>query len=219
VNLSIDVDVRPLLAGFSDVQQRQIPFALSQSINDTMAARDRASIQSAVRSRLHDIFTLRRPEFHERSIKVVHFASKREPWGTIGIHPPGGDARADILGKFETDTEKRPRDGRTIAVPIRARRNKRDIIVGRDRPRAFNFVQVGRTVRGDRGTFIIRKPDGSGLILQRFRRKGVFALYRLVHRVDIDPDLRFVPTSSQLIDRMWADNFVRRFDAAMRTAR
>lgn len=212
--IEITVDVTKWTRHLADVEQRQIPFAMSRALNATGL-----QVQRAERDQLHRVFTLRRPEWAERSVKIVHFAKKSEPWLTIGIHPPGGDRRADILGKFETEREKRPRDGGTIAIPVAARK-RRDtgIIRKRDRPGGFNFRQVGRAVRGDRGTFIIRQPDGSGGIFRRV--KGVVSLlYLLVHRAPLQPDLHFADTAGKAVDDHWAYNFERALDEALRTAK
>ena len=224
--IDIVVDYKHVLRHLDDLAERQIPFALAKSINATVAAQSgRASygtVQGEERLQLRKAFELRRTEWADRSVKVTHFASKREPWATIGIHPPGasGAQRADILTKFETDREKRPKDGHTIAVPVgsRIKRSNKGIISKRDRPKAYNFRQVGNAIRGDRGTFIVREADGSGWIFQR-TKKGVFALYRLVTQVEIDPELHFVETALKTLDRVWAINMEKAFEEAMRTAR
>lgn len=227
---SIAVDTRSFRESLTDFQQRQIPFAQAKAIN-TLAI----NVQTAERLRLREVFTLRRESWADRSIKITHFAKKSEPWARIAISPPGasGAARADILGKFETETEKRPRaGGRTIAIPINARRNKRDIIYGKERPTAFHFRQVGNRVLGDRRTFLIRMPDGTGLILQRRRKtaqarqlgyrgkdEGLIALYRLMPEVSITPDLHFEPTALHVITRDWVTSMEAALELALRTAR
>ena len=224
--ITIDVDYKSVVRELNDIAEKQLPFAMSKAINATMAAprggvSGALTIQGAERLQLRRVFDVRQTSWADRSIKVVHFATKRENWGTIGIHPPGGDARADIFGKFESDREKRPRDGHTIAVPIhsRVRRLKGGAISKSVRPKAFNFRQVGNTIRGDKGTFLIRQPDGSGLILQRTKRGGVVALYRLVTRAELSPDLHFVDTAITAIDRVWDANMLKALDEALRTAK
>lgn len=224
--IDIVVDYKHVLRHLDDLAERQIPFALAKSINATVAAQtgrgSLGTVQGEERLQLRKAFELRRTEWADRSVKVTHFATKREPWATIGIHPPGasGEQRKDVFTKFEEDTEKRPKDGRTIAVPVspRIKRSNKGIISKRDRPRGYNFRQVGNTIRGDRGTFIIRNADGSGWIMQR-TKQGVFPLYRLVTQVELQPELRFVETALQTVDRVWAINMEKAFEEAMRTAR
>lgn len=228
IDLTIEVEFKHVTRHLDDLAQRQIPFALAKSINATLVeprgmTAGLSTVQGAERLQLRQAFELRQTAWADRSIKVVHFASKKEPWGTIGIHPPGanGDSRADVLAKFESDREKTPREGgHTIAVPISARlkRSSKGIISKRDRPKAFNFRQDGKRIVGDRGTFIVRQADGSGLILQRTKR-GVVALYRLVNRAELTPDLHFVDTAIPVIDRVWEPNILKALDEALRTAK
>lgn len=211
--LSITIDASPALEHLDDISKRQLPFALFKSLNDTVL-----DVQKGEFAHQEDLFTLRRPEWVQRSNKIIHFAKKSEPWATIGIHPPGGDGRADILTKFETEKEKRPFSGTHVAIPIDAKRNKRDIILRGNRPGAFNFKQIGKAVRGDKGTFIVKTARGNELILQRTRR-GVFAWYLLVPRVPIEPDLHFERIARDIIDRRWAYHFKRWWAEALRTAK
>jgi hypothetical protein len=200
--IDIVVDYKHVVRHLDDLAERQIPFALAKSINATVVAPKAGSsglvtVQGQERLQLRKAFALRRTDWADRSVKVTHFAKKTEPWATIGIHPPGanGEQRADIFTKFESDREKRPKDGHTIAVPVspRIKRSNKGIISKRDRPRAYNFRQ--RT------------------------KQGVVALYRLVTRVELDPDLHFVETALRTVDRVWAINMERAFEEALRTAR
>lgn len=220
MGVSIVVDVDKCTRDLDAIAQKQVPFALANTLN---ALAKEGQLQARVR--MHRIFTLRRPVFAERSVKIVHFANKRELFATVGIHPPGslGDSRSDIFTKFETDTQKVPK-GRTIAVPVSARlkRNNAGIIAKRERPAAYNFRQVGRTIRGDRRTFIVKKPDGSGVILQRTGKgKGsqVQALYILVKRARIKPDLNFIPTFARVVDKNSEPFFTRELNKALSTAK
>lgn len=224
--IEIEINYKHVVAHLDDMAKQQIPFALSKALNATVAQPKGAAsglmptVQGAERLQLRKAFELRQPLWADRSIKVTHFANKREPWATIGIHPQGGDERSDIFGKFETDREKRPKEGRTIAVPVspKLKRNNKGIISKRDRPRAYEFRQVGKSIRGERGTFIVRQADGSGLILQR-TRQGVFALYRLVTRVEIEPDLQWYATAFGTVERVWQPNMLKALDEALRTAK
>lgn len=214
--IEITVDAASATRFLTELESKQIPFATKTALNTAALA-----FQTAERAHLRGIFTLRRPEWADRSIKITHFATKAEQWATIAVQPPGasGPQRADILGKFEEDTSKSPR-GRTIAVPVSARikRGNTGVISKRDRPAAYNFRQVGKAIRGDRHTFIIRKADGSGAIFQR-TKAGVFALYLLVRQVPIQPDLKFVPTAQQVVTRVWDTEFTKALESALRTAK
>lgn len=218
MEIIVTVDPSKHLRGLAE-DQKQIPFALSRAVNKTAL-----DVQRAARVQNRRIFTLRRPEWADRSVKVVKFASKKDPRATVGIHPPGasGEARADILAKFEDQTQKLPR-GRTIAIPVssRIKRGNTGVISKRDRPKAYNFRQQGKRIVGDRGTFIVRKPDGSGTIFQRVGKKPgtIYALYILARRARIKPDLQFITRSVGQIDKNFVGHMVREFDNAVRTAK
>lgn len=221
--IEIQVDARKALGQIHDDGVNQIPFALANAVNSTAL-----DVQRAARNRARSVFTIRRPEWVDRSMKIKQFATKRNPTAIVGIHPPGatGAQRVDILGKFETDTQKLPR-GRSIAIPVssRIKRGNSGIISSRDRPKAYNFRQVGKKIIGDRGTFIIRKADGSGMIFQRVkgpkapkgmkRSSSIFALYILARRARIVPDLKFIPTAQNVVDTRFNAHMVREFDKAV----
>ena len=107
-------------------------------------------------------------------------------------------------------------------MPIDARRNKRDIIPLSQRPRAFHFQQLGNKIVGDRRTFIVKRPDGSGVILQRVgsgKRAAVIVLYALRKRVPLKPDLHFELNAMRVVEARFDVNMDRALDVAMKTAK
>lgn len=217
--IDIKVDLSALTLGLSDLQQRQIPFAASKALNATAL-----DVQAAERRRLREVFTLRREQWADQSIKITHFAKKSEPWATIAISPPGasGASRADVLGKFEMDTSKRSIAGRHVAIPIDARRNKRDIITKANRPGALNLRQVGNRIIGDKRTFLVKTAGGREFILQRTgrgARSSIRALFMLVDQVKLTPDLHYRLTAQATIDRVWERHFLTWLEQALATAR
>jgi hypothetical protein len=228
INFSITVDTDAFTKGMDELQEKQLPFARSKALNAVGV-----DVQLRERARLREVFTLRREAWADRSIKITHFATKTEAYTTVAIQPPGGEDRGDILGKFETDTEKTPfRSTHGIAVPIDVARNSRDIIPAAQRPSAFHLHQEGGRIVGDKGTYIVKLADGRELLLQRTNvsaRGGKHAgrgtsargtlLYIFVPRVKIKADLRFVPSAADVVERMWQQRFGEAFTAAMASAR
>lgn len=232
IDLTINDQASPFLRTlFAD----QVPFATSRAINRTAL-----DFQKAQRSRLHAIFTLRRVRWAEQSIKIKPFATKRSPEARISIDPPGGGrTKADILGKFETETRKGPFRGRSVAVPTEhVPRTGAGVIRKGWRPAELFadarqhgvgkvFSRKGNVYKGARGTFLIRRPGGKGVILQRHggmaattgHDPNVRPLYFLVPYVRITPELEFVETAKKTIERRWPENFREAFDRALRTAR
>lgn len=217
--LEIKVDPLKAIQGLRDIRTDQIPFAASKALNAVVLAG-----QKDERAHLRDIFDERRPDWLDRSVKITHFAKKKDLYATIGIHPPGadGEARKDILTKFESDTEKTPLSGNTIAIPTGVKRTKKDIVQKAFRPKALNFRREGGRIVGDKRTFIVQLEQGRKLILQRVgkgARSSTRSLYLLLPRVDIDPELLFEQTIGKAVDREWRQQFIEAFDLAVRDAR
>lgn len=207
--VAIGVEIKDHASPFlMAVFNKQLPFATSVALNET--AKD---FQKAQRARLSEVFTLRRRQWAEQSVKIKPFATKARQEVRISIDPPGG--RGDILGKFETDTVKRPR-GEHVAVPVEARRSASGIVSARDRPR--RVISEGRA--------FIRKVGGRAAIFERLKTrtanklgKTVRLLYTLVHQVPIKPELRFVRTAEETVQKRWQINFAAAFARAIRTAK
>lgn len=231
LDIDLKVDLTPFTLFLTDIERRQMPYASARALSALAI-----DVQQAERARLREVFTLRREQWADRSIKITHFAKKKEPWARIAISPPGanGADRSNILGKFEDQTQKVPRDGHSIAIPVAESLGRKGtgIIPHRNRPSGLNFRANGGAIQGDRGTFLIRLPNGRGLILQRQGRgrgrRGARAhgssadtkvLYWLQPRVRITPDLHYVITAERTFDRRWWQRMDEALDAAMRTAR
>jgi hypothetical protein len=217
IAVSIDVDVSTWWEEM-DAYRGQVAFALAVSVNETAKQFQRMEV-----GHISEAMTVRRPDWVQQSIKITHFATKGEPLATIAVQPPGDPSRADILGKFEDETEKQSRKpGGHVAIPLGAKRTKRDIIRNDSRPTAFHFRQVGTRILGDQRTFIVRRADGTELILQRVGKgagSSVRALYLLVPRVHITPDLQFVKLAQLAVDLFFDWNFTNAFERAIATAR
>lgn len=237
----VEIDTRQLTAFLNDFERRQVPFAASNALNDTAKL-----FQYRERQHMGNIFTVRRKPWVDNSVKITDFATKRSLTATVAIEAPGQKNRSDILGKFETQTQKTPKSGRTIAVPVDVRRSKADIITKANRPKAFNFREVGgaalfkaakhskkhvaggilrgalRVYQGDKRTVMIRNAQGEGVILQRVggsgHKGGMKVLYRLTRRVMITPDLDFID-QARLAAEHCHDFFAIRLREAMLSAR
>ena len=134
------------------------------------------------------------------------------------IDPPGGQKRADIIAKFETGGQKRARDGRHLAIPVDVRRTKVGVVSRRNRPKSFRFKRVGRSIRGERRTFII---PGVGIFQRVGRRKNsrIRLLFTFKTQVPIDRRLDFIANAERVVQQMFDKNFDRAFDRAISTAK
>jgi hypothetical protein len=222
--ITIDIDLKQFDRLIGDAA-KQVRFAASKALNATAL-----QFQVAERARLGREFTLRRRDFVEKQgVKIARgdFATKTSLVVRIGM-----DEKADFLAKFEDGEDKKPTEGRlALAIPREVKRNKNEIVTKANRPRAFRFTQVHtatstgvRIFKGARRVFMIQKPDGTGVILQRFgrgnsERAGVRVMYALTPKGTISASLHFVDTATKTVNERWAQNFERAFADAMRTAK
>lgn len=223
MTIRIQVDVAPLTKRLTDLEQKQLPFALANAVSLVATGKVRGmsmagSVQERERARLASAFTLRRPEFILREgVKVLDgFATKARPSITLGP-----SARADFLDKFEAGGVKRPISGRSLAVPVDVKRNKRDIVTRANRPRAL-LAKTGKF-------FIVRPGDASPRarhlapgIYQRLGHGGranVRLLYALTPEVHVDARLHFVDTATAAVRARWGEAFALAMADAIRTAK
>ncbi len=211
LHLDIDFDARETNR-FLGSLARQVPFALKVAINETLK-----DMQKAQRAHQRRVFTVRRPSFVDQSVKIKPFASKQTLTGTMSIDPPGGHKRADILTKFERGGIKRPRR-RHLVLPVKARRTRAGIVSTRNRPKALKLRRRGRSVRGERRTFVVRDV-GIFQRVNRGRRSRVRLLFAFLRQVPIDRRLDFVANAERTVARRFDRHFDRAFDRAVRTAR
>jgi hypothetical protein len=202
---------------------RQLPFATAKAINTTAE-----TFQKAQRAHQRQVFTVRRPAFVDKAVKIKPFARKGSPFAVVRIDPPGGKDRADVLTQHEEGGSKLPA-GRSLTVPELARRTKTGVIGKAQRPRAFGFELSGKkplfagdqVFVGKHNTLLIRKPGGKGVIIQGTRRKGGKrkVLYILTPRARLKPQLEFTDNATRIVKRDFARNLRVEWLAAMRTAR
>jgi hypothetical protein len=229
---------------------KQLPFAISLAINKT--AEDVQRFQVA---HMHKVFTVRVPGFigrpeapHRSAIKRTHKASKGQPVAELAVLPPGGIGRADIIARHESDRERRPRGGGTLAVAVEARRGKMGKV-----PRKFGGGQggggikalglesqgtSGRVARGKERTFLIRGGNGEGAIYERTTRRrggkrrsagsrarsqdslaGTRVIFSLKRRTPLKPQLNFQVNAKKTVAERLGQNFAEAVRQALETAR
>jgi len=221
-DVTMELDTRQASAFVRAVWADQLPFATAKAINDSAKGG-----QEVQRAHQRTIFKVRRPQFVDRAVKISQFAKKNTPEARMRVEPPGGQKRADILAKFETEDTKSPFRGRSIAVPSAAvPRTGAGVIRKGWRPSEL-FAQGqrygDRAMLGDKDTILVWGGWGKGTIF-RFRGRGKKAgsmevLYQLVRSVPIEPELHFQDNIRRHVLDNWDANFNRAFMAAMQTAR
>ncbi len=210
--IGVKADFDPIVHLF-DGLARQHGFAVMLAINDT--AKD---VQRVQRAHQRQVFTVRRPRWVDLAVKIKPRATKSKLEAKVSIDPPGGQKRADIITKFEPGGIKRPRDGGHIAIPVQAKRTKAGVVSRRSRPKSFKFKRVGRSIRGERRTFVVPHV-GIFQRVGRRRRSRVRLLYLFKHSVPIAPILDFIGNAERTVKRFFERNYSKAFERAVKTAR
>lgn len=197
--------------------QRQVPFALSLGINNTVRL-----AQQAIRDRVMRTFVVRRPQWISQSIKITKFSTKTDLETVLQVDPT-----RNVLGKFEPGGIKVSRRlGGSVVVPKDVSPNPRNVIPALLRPKAFRFQYAGKgpkatVFRGQNRTFLVKRPGGEGAIFQRIGAgpHGLKLLYVLAKRARIPASLHFRETGLAVIHARWADEYRKALIRALRTAR
>jgi hypothetical protein len=218
--INVSMDARPFIKDMDTLGQRQIPFAMMKTINET--AEDFQAEQQELVARK---FTLRRPTFIMNTVKINRgdFATKDNLRAIVRIDPD-----RDVLSKFEDQGQKTPMfAGHALAIPIEAKRSKQDIVQNSMRPRALQLTQVitagsQKIAKGLKRTFLIQRADGSGGIYQR-QGSGIGStihmLFSLKTKVPLPRTLAFVETAKRVCGERMPINWEKWIAQALRTAR
>lgn len=193
----------------------QVPFAFSRALNDTAYG-----IRHEQRSGMEERFTIRR-QWVLSGIQVTKRSTKHDLEAEIAV-----DESRDFLNRFEAGGRVTPRGSR-FAIPDEARTTKAGVVSSRNRPRSFDFEFWGKgpnatVLRGNRRTFMVRRADGTGAILQRMGRRGsgkLRTLFTFATSAELPASMEFEVTAERVLQSTFRDNFEMHFDRAMRTAR
>jgi hypothetical protein len=209
--IQIHVDTRAFERGMTELVKEQLPFAASRALNITTK-----EAQSGIQSRMRSNFTIRR-DWVTQQIKIKHFSDKHDDpmYTTIEVDP-----KADFLDKFEEGGVKTPRSSANLAVPIGARPNKSAIVPPQLRIKNLHLHAVGKAIRGDQRTFLMRAGGRQGI----FQRTGpgkrdYILLYWLTPSVPIPRSLHFVETVMRIVEDRWARNLEQFLTEALATAK
>jgi hypothetical protein len=164
--ISITVDPKALITTMG-AAANQLPFATAKALNECAVG-----FQTDERAVMQQDFIIRRPWVLQRvKIDRGDFATKTKLSVRIRI-----DDQGDFLNKFEGGGIRTPLAGRRgLVIPLTggaAKRSPQSIVPDKLRPKnlAFKTLQSKggfQILKGDQRTFLIQRPDGSGVILQR----------------------------------------------------
>ena len=215
MRIDVDSNATEVARSLRFLFRDQVPFATSVAINNTAKG-----IQTVQREGMKRRFTIRRA-YVLQGVKINKFSTKRDLEAVIEIDPT-----REFLFKFEEGGTVRPR-GTRFAVPDEVRRTKTGVVSRVLRPRSLEFKRSGsgprgEVFRGKKRTFMIRRPDGTGAIFQRFGRRRstrVRMLFSFTPKAKIEPMLEFEVTAQTVFDATFASNFERSFARAQASAR
>lgn len=185
MNISIAFDTKALVANLHGLQQ-ELPSVVNNTINGVLR-----EIQTDEVKHINDVFTVRRPAFVKRSVKITKFSNKQDFKGTIQIADMAGKKTADVLNKFEVGGRKTASGG-NLAIPLREARGGKNAIVPSGKrpanlPRSFKLEAHGKT-------FIAQHYGSKKNPKTRF-------MYALKKSVPIDHRLGFVRIGEATIAR------------------
>jgi hypothetical protein len=207
------------IALLTDIEKKQVPFALALGTNRTIE-----EAQAAIQAHEQKTYTIRR-DWVIKGIKIDNAdrATKDSPKATVHLDPARG-----FMSKFEEGDTKLP-TGKSIAIPIGAKRSKSDIIQKSQRPKSFHFsrgyssIRTGATIwRGDNRTWLLQRPDGTGTIFQRTgrgKRSSLKLLYILRPKAKTPANLAFYEVGEAVVRERYAINVQGFLQYALRTAK
>lgn len=220
--ITITLDPGDLIAGLDAFAMRQLPYATALGLNDVAFTFQRVQQQGLERR-----FTLRRSTWIKQGVYFPREQRADYRTGrlsaTVSIEP-----KRDFLTKFEQGGVKKARRalGR-LAVPVDARRTKKDIVSKSERLDAFGLTISARGPKavigkGRKRVFSIRLHGGDGYVFRRVGR-GKRSTLRLLHHLRVSTPLpkllEFQTTAAEVARQRFAPAMADAFTKAMRTAR
>lgn len=218
--ITVNIDTRGVQQALGQYQE-QFPFAVSKALNDLtirIADVQRADMQSR--------FIIRNPNVLKYGIVRTEKATKQSLAAAVGVsqQTTGNREAFGYLKKFEKGVDKTPIRGSTVGVPVDARRNKRGIVSPSQRIQAFQLKQVGKQIRGQKRTFLIKPKSGraAAILLQavgRGKRALKKVLYIFERQVPIQPILHLEQNAIRVAKAEWGPIALRAITLALNTRR
>lgn len=188
MNIDVRVDSSGLNKWLGFLAQDQIPYACARTL--TTLAQD---AQAEVRRQLPRRFTVRNT-FVEKGVRIKA-ATKANLQSEVFANTEGTFS-LDFMLLQEEGGAKRPR-GRSLAIPVGAKRSKRDIVTQANRPRA---------ALSKKGVFISHQDTAETVhlspgIYKRVGKRRLSLQFDLEPRADVKPRWDFVHTVLGVAER------------------
>ena len=164
--IQVRIDPRAALGYLSRAEQEQLPFAVSQALNQLA---NRA--QAAEREHIRQAFKLRRESFVLRGVYISKADRATKSSWRVVVQLQYPDAR-HFLDQHEEGGQRRRQGGRYLWQPNEEVFKSK--VISASNPLAPKNLHVRRTdhdqIKGDHGTFMVRAAGGQRLVLQRVAR-------------------------------------------------
>ncbi len=198
IAIRVDHNLKQWRRKLSDFQRRQIPFAMSQALNDTAFDVRRHivdriwpnSFPRAANKRFPNV-AFRVKKATKRNLESVVFDRLKRDW--LMLHIRGGT--------------KRPWTSRNLAVPVGVKRTATGRISAAKSPRNLQNSFIG-----EGGTAIFQRVGGK-------RQRRIKMMYALTPTAQIDRVFPFFRQARLKVDQVFPRHFARRFKKALATAR
>ena len=210
VIVDVSVDMKAAMKYLDDVELRQLPYAISVALNDTMV-----DAQADVRQEYDRVFETRNRSLAKAitTIRRGDFATKRKlevVMGAVRDGRTGREAGEGFITRQMQGRRKTPR-GSSIAIPIIGpglRRLKGGSVPKAKKPRA--------------NPRLFKKGKGGRILYERPKGKGKKLVRRYVLAKTAKPSSRgrfnYVPVFERRVNRSFNTNFNRAFQRAVVTA-
>lgn len=245
---TITFDITNLTRHLDDDAKRQVPFALSRTLNATVLDMQ-AAIRNVVTGRTFTVRTPASRQWLRNSIKIERYdrATKHNLVARVRISPPGkGGGRAGLLGFLEGGGVRFSQYAigsgavfgpGSVAVPLRdpdsqvVPRSLYPSMTGLQERRSIDGGLSKGSLKGKRRTFAIRTGAGVGLILQRKGKAGkkrrapgerdpqLKVIFAIKPRVRVSAANFFFPTAERIATARFEPNMEAAFAEALRTAK
>ena len=214
VTISVKSNIGDVLKQLA-ARREQVPFAIAKALTDTAK-----EAQATIRQELPQRFTIRTPWV----AKGIRIRSATKQSLTAMVYDVDPFMRIQETGGTKASINRRVFDfGDMLAIPVDARRSKRDVVRKEDWPQ--NLIEpfiitakdgrkylavhsLAKKVRGQRGKFTIGKDVGGNRIM-----------YVLKPRVQVPARFGFAETVRKVVVEKFSANLRQSIQLAMATAR
>lgn len=200
--LKITFDIRAFEKALTDLERRQLPFAVAMALNDT--AQDASVAEAAALSQHLD----RPTPFTKRAYQIER-ATKSKPYAIVKARP----IQAAYL-QYQVFGGRRSPKGQALVVPSGAKLNAYGNLPKGAVKRALSQKNTFATKRGGRKA----KHLGGG-VYQRLRGGGLKKLMAFEPMAKYRVRLPFGQAARRSAESVFAMHFERRFTAALASAR